>query len=190
MNYFRYKVLRFIRQEDGSQSIAFVVMAPLLIWSICAMIAFTDAYRARAVAADATAVIADTLSRQTTPIDTEFLEGLQAVAGRLTGYGNAVNLQVAQLRCAKWCNQPDKRVLEVIFSEGQGLGGLGNADFTSGGMRDRVPMLTSGDRIILVETSFMHRAVFNVGLKDTEINMFQATRMRFAPQLCWGECSV
>ena len=146
--------------------------------------------RVRAVAADATAVVADTLSRQTAPIDTEFLEGLQAVAGRLTRYGDAVNLRVTQLRCAKRCDQPDKRVLKVVFSKGQGLARLFNADFKIGRMRDRVPMLTHGDRIILVETSFMHKTIFNVGLKATEINMFQATRMRFAPQLCWKACSV
>ncbi|MEP2987060.1 MAG: hypothetical protein ABJN39_10625 [Sulfitobacter sp.] len=185
-----YNVRRFFLKEDGSQSIAFVVMAPLLVWSICAMIAFTDAYRIRAVAADATAVVADTLSRQTTPIDSTFLEGLQAVAGRLTKYGDAVNLRVTQLRCARKCDLPADRVLRVVFSEGQGLERLRHADFQSGEMRERVPLLTHGDRIILVETSFTYEAIFNVGLEDTEINMFQATRMRFAPQLCWIECSV
>ncbi|NUH65482.1 hypothetical protein HTT03_09305 [Sulfitobacter sp. S0837] len=190
MSYLRYKVLRFLRKEDGSQSIAFMIMAPLLVGSICAMIAFTDAYRARAMAADATAVIADTLSRQTTPIDMSFLRGLQAVAGRLTRYGDAVNVRVTQIRCAKKCDQPQNRVLRVDFSKGQGLARLRHSDFSAGEMRARVPLLTKGDRILLVETSFTHKPIFNVGLKDTEITMFQATRMRFAPQLCWKACSV
>jgi Flp pilus assembly pilin Flp len=190
MNYLKSSIRRFFSNQDGSQSIELVVMAPLLAWSIVAMLAFTDAFRVRAVAADATSVIADTLSRQTTPINDGILEGLQSVAGRLTKYGDAVSLRVTQLRCAEDCDQPSNRVLNVIFSQGKGFAGLSDSDFSSGDMRDRVPMLTNGDRIILVETSFTYKPIFNVGLEESEINMFQATRMRFAPQLCWVECNV
>lgn len=181
---------RFLRDEDGSQSIELVLMVPLLVWSICAMLAFTEAFRIRAVATDATSVIADTLSRQTTPIDRDDLSGLRAVAGQLTGYGDEVKLRVTQLRCVRRCGNPADRVLRVIFSQGEGLTPLEHADFAAGPERERVPMLSRGDRLVLVETSFTHHPIKNVGLKSQEVTTVQATRMRFAPQLCWEECRV
>lgn len=181
---------QFLRDEDGSQSIELMFMVPLLVWSICAMLAFTEAFKIRGVAMDATAAIADTLSRQTTPIGRQDLVGLQAVAGQLTGYGGEVKLRITQLRCARKCNDPDQRVLRVVFSKGEGLASLKNADFKGGNHRDKVPMLSRGDRIILVETSFTHRPIANVGLSPQLVEINQATRMRFAPQLCWKECSV
>tara|TARA_R100000687_G_C6392043_1_gene137737 strand:- start:121 stop:696 length:576 start_codon:yes stop_codon:yes gene_type:complete len=181
---------QFLHDEDGSQSIELMFMVPLLVWSICAMLAFTEAFKIRGVAMDATAAIADTLSRQTTPIDRQDLVGLQAVAGQLTGYGDEVKLRITQLRCARRCNDPDQRVLRVIFSKGEGLASLKNADFEAGSHRDKVPMLSRGDRIILVETSFTHRPIANVGLSPQLVEINQATRMRFAPQLCWKECNV
>ncbi len=180
----------FFRKEDGSQSIAFVLMVPLLVWSILSMLAFTEAFRIRGVAVDATSVIADTISRQTTPIDDDYLQGLQAVAGQLTRYGDGVSLRITQLRCVKDCDQPANRVLNVVFSEEKGtLSRLTDSDFESGKYRDRLPALLEGDRVILVETSFTHKPILNVGLKEAQVEMSQTTRMRFAPQLCWEDCT-
>lgn len=181
---------RFLRDEGGSQSIELVFMAPLLVWSICAMLAYTESFKIRGMAMDATAVIADTLSRQTTPIDQQDLNGLRAVAGQITGYGGKVKLRITQLHCAEKCDEPGQRVLRVVFSKGEGLDGLKSSDFQSGAHRDKVPMLSRGDRIVLVETVFTHQPIANVGLKSRQVEMTQATRMRFAPQLCWEECSM
>lgn len=190
MNILKANILSFLRKENGSQSIEFVIVVPLLVWSICSMLAFTEAFRVRAVAVDATSVIADTISRQTAPIDASYLRGLQSVAGQLTRYGDNVSLRVTQLRCVKDCDKPDRRALSVVFSEGRGLSSLTDADFRSGEFRDRLPALSQGDRVILVETSFTHKPILNVGLKETQVEMSQTTRMRFAPQLCWEKCAV
>jgi len=50
--------------------------------------------------------------------------------------------------------------------------------------------LSQGDRVILVETSFTHKPILNVGLEETQVEMSQTTRMRFAPQLCWEKCAI
>ncbi|MEX3315940.1 TadE/TadG family type IV pilus assembly protein [Sulfitobacter sp. PS-8MA] len=180
----------FLKNEEGSQSIELVVMAPLLVWAIVAMLAFTDAFRARAIAADATSVIADAVSRQTYPINSDYLSGLQSVAGHLTGYGDSIGVRITQISCTKRCRKPSKRELTVSFSQGKGLSPLGNADFKSGDLRERVPRLSRGDRIVLVETVFVHKPLMNIGLKESKIEMSQTTRMRFAPQLCWERCDV
>ena len=178
---------RFSNAEEGSQTIPFVVMMPLLVWSIMAMLTFTDAFRARAMATDATAVIADSLSRQTTPIYTADLVGLKAVVKHLTGYD--VSLRVTQLRCAQNCNDLNQRRLAVDFSQGIELDPLGNQNFRSGEERSRVPFMASGERLILIETSFMHEPLAQVGLNGREVNVSHTTRMRFTPRLCWETCN-
>jgi len=56
MNIFKANILSFLRKEDGSQSIEFVIVVPLLVWSICSMLAFTESFRVRGVAVDANVV--------------------------------------------------------------------------------------------------------------------------------------
>ncbi len=125
-----------------------------------AMLTFTDAFRVRGMATDATAVIADSLSRQTTPINAADLLGLQSVAKQLTGY--EVSLRVTQVRCILNCDSLTRRILAVDFSQGIGLGSLLDLDFIAGLSRDRVPLMANGDRLVLVETSFMHEPIAQI----------------------------
>lgn len=178
----------FVRSEEGSQTIAFLVLLPLLVWSIMAMLTFTDAFRVRGMATDATAVVADSLSRQTTPIDADDLLGLQSVVEQLTGY--EVSLRVTQVRCILNCDSLERRILAVDFSQGIGLDSLLDLDFIAGLSRERVPLMANGDRLVLVETSFMHEPIAQIGLEGMEVNVSHATRMRFAPQLCWIRCII
>ena len=139
---------RFVRSEEGSQTIAFLVLLPLLVWSIMAMLTFTDAFRVRGMATDATAVIAD---------------------AQLTGY--EVSLRVTQVRCILNCDSLDRRILAVDFSQGIGLDSLLDLDFIAGLSRERVPLMANGDRLVLVETSFMHEPIAQIGLEGTEGNV-------------------
>ena len=183
-----HRLKRFFSAEEGSQTIAFVVLLPLLVWSIMAMLTFTDAFRIRAMATDATAVIADSLSRQSTPIGLDDLLGLQSVAEQLTDY--EVSLRVTQVRCLRDCANLDRRIILVDFSQGVGLDSLLDLDFVAGLSRQRVPLMAEGDRLVLVETSFMHEPIARIGLAGWEVSVSHATRMRFAPQLCWVSCVI
>ena len=179
---------RFFQSEEGSQTIAFLVLLPLLVWSIMAMLTFTDAFRVRGMATDAAAVIADSLSRQTTPITADDLLGLQSVAEQLTGY--EVSLRITQVRCILDCDSLGRRILAVDFSQGIGLDSLLDLDFIAGLSRERVPLMADGDRLVLVETSFTHEPIAQIGLEAKEVSVSHATRMRFAPQLCWIRCVI
>jgi len=185
---FSIKFQRFCKAEDGSQTVVFVVMLPLLVWSIMAMMTFTDAFRTRAVATDATAVIADSLSRQTIPINMNDLRGLVSVAEKLTG--SDVSLRVTQLRCTRRCNDSNTRELQVDFSHGIGLNALNDRSFDVGEQRARVPLMIKGDRLVLVETSLMYEPIARIGLEGREVLVSHSTRMRFTPQLCWERCSI
>ncbi len=125
-------LLRRARAEDcGSQSVELLIMVPILFWALFALYAFTDAVRTRAVVTDATAVIADALSRRTEPIDAADLAGLRAAAGQLSGFGGALGLRVTQLRCVEACEDAARRDLRGIFSRGDGMAPLGDGDFAA-----------------------------------------------------------
>lgn len=181
---------RLMDDEDGSQSIEFLLIVPILVWAVLATYEFTSAFRARAMAYDATAVVTDTLSRQTTPIDQADLEGLRAVAGMVSGYGGNTTIRVTQVRCTDKCDDLARRTLRVVFSHGVGMTALTDTNLASGATRNLLPLMAQGDRVVLAETQVVYRPTFSlVGLKAGQVTMAQAMRMRFAPQLCWEACN-
>ena len=180
---------RFARNEEGSQSVVFLLMLPLLLGAFAALYDATDAFRVRAIARDATAVVSDVLSRQTAPIDQTDLDGLRAVARQLTGLEEEVGLRITQLRCSGTCEDPGARTLEVVFSRGAGIAPLGTEDFSAAGMQDAVPMMLEGDRVVLVQTRFDYPLLFGTPLGTETIETAHVTRMRFTPRLCWESCN-
>ena len=180
---------RFCRDEDGSQSVVFLLMLPLLLGAFAALYDAADAFRVRAIARDATAVVSDVLSRQTAPIDQTDLDGLRAVTRQLTGMEEDVGLRITQLRCRKKCDDPGARKLEVVFSKGSGMAPLTSQDFSAPEMQDSVPMLLKGDRVILVQTRLDYPLLFKTPLGHETIETAHATRMRFTPRLCWDSCN-
>lgn len=180
---------RLGRDCRGSQAVEFVLAAPLLIWATFAFHVFTDTFRVRAVADEATAVLADVLSRQTVPIDLPALEGLRSVAAQLTGFGDEVGVRVTQLRCVTGCEDLQGRNLGVVFSQGVGLPAMVDDDLADASLQARIPLMSPGDRVVLVQTSFSHAPLFRVGLAAQTVESAQTTRMRFAPRLCWETCN-
>jgi hypothetical protein len=52
-------------------------------------------------------------------------------------------------------------------------------------MEDKLPILVSGERLILVETFGTYEPAANIGTGDVPMDTFVFTRPRFAPQLVW-----
>lgn len=182
-------MIRFAREEDGNQSIELCLMAPLLIFGAFALHAYTDAFRVRSVSLDATGLVADTLSRQTAPIDAGDLAGLQAVAGYITGAGDGLSIRITQVLCESECDDIMKRVLKVSFSKGIGFNPLTDIDLASANVRQKLPLLAKGDRIVLAETSRDYAPRFSFAVGEGKIEAALAVRVRFAPRLCWESCN-
>ncbi|WP_133056363.1 TadE/TadG family type IV pilus assembly protein [Limimaricola soesokkakensis] len=184
-------MLRLIRRlrarDEGTQSIELVLMAPLLFWAVCALYVFTDAFRIRAVVTDAAHVVSDVLSRQTTPIGNADIAALRAVAAQLTG--QETDLRVTQIHCLKSCDDLQRRELGVVFSVGLGLAPLTIADLRISNLRDQVPLVAAGDRIIMAQTRIYYTPILDYGIAASFIEATQAVRIRFAPRLCWETCN-
>lgn len=182
------RLRRFTRDENGSQSVEFVLVFPLIVFALLAIFDWAQAFRIRAMAFEATAVVGDTLSRQTTPINQASLDGLRAVAGMVSGYGANTAIRVTQVFCESKCDDLSGRVLRMVFSRGAGMTALAEVDFAGGATRSLVPLAAEGDRIILAQARLPYDPVFGTEAKPEEVITTQITRMRFAPRLCWETC--
>ena len=186
------RLLDFFRREDATLSIEAVLVLPFLLWAFAAMYAFFDVYRARSLAMKGNYAVADLLSRETNSIDMAYLNGTEGVYTYLTQGGDSAWIRVTPIRCKKFCDDEDNRVLRRDWSRAtDGKHRLTNGEVNDD-YRDVVPMIAKGDRVIMVETFLEYSPPINpvlTGVTARELRDLTITRPRFAPQLCWGNMS-
>ncbi len=181
---------RFLRGEEAGLSVEAVLVLPFMLWAFAALFSYFDVYRARSLAMKGNYAVSDLLSRETDPIDTAYLNGIEAVFTFITESDDESWIRVTPVHCLSDCTDPDTRVLQRDWSRAtDGVDWLSNADVNSD-YRDIVPMIASGERVIMVETRIAYKppvgpAITGVTARDLRDTTF--TRPRFAPQLCWGE---
>ena len=171
----------FFRSEDGTIAIETVVIIPLLIWAYLAMFTIFDTYRQYTTQQKAAYTISDLISRQATPLDAAFVDGLYQLYNHLartrTGAGMRVTLATYDLNNQEY---------EVIWSRTRGtMIALQSGDVAD--WSNRLPVMANDDQIIIVETTSPFQPVFNIGLDAQTINNFVFTRPRYAKQLCFGD---
>ncbi len=182
--------LKAFRDETrGSLSVEAVFAFPMLLWALTATYTFFDAYKVQNTAYRANYTISDMLSRQTDPVDADFLDGLYRVfryIARVDADSSWIRVSVVQ--CMDKCADETNRVLQWDWSKGVG----GARDLDSSDLefyRDVIPLMAKGDRLILVETSVDYQPPFAqalVSFSPEKLVSHVVTRPRFAPQLKWS----
>ncbi len=174
----------FITSEDGSIAVEAVIMIPLLVWAYLAMFTIFDSYRQYTTQQKAVYTISDLISRQATPLDAEFIDGLHSLFEDLsrTPDGSGLRVTVARYDLAN-------EEYAVVWSRARGsMLSLASADVAS--WTDRLPVMPQDDQIIIVESTAGFTPLFEVGLSEQTINNFVFTRPRYANQLCYDDiCS-
>ncbi|MFN3662740.1 TadE/TadG family type IV pilus assembly protein [Yoonia sp.] len=179
---------KFIRSETGSLSVEAVLMIPMLFFALTGMFVFFDAYQIRNTTGKAGYTIADMLSRETFPINQTYLDDTRSVFAFLARSDVNSRLRVSLVRCVADCEEDD-RTLALDWSKTSGsLSPLMDVDLTQPAYLTRIPTLPLGGRIVLVETEVDYNPIFNVGLTEMTFRDTVATRLRFAPRLCWESC--
>lgn len=171
----------FRRKEDGSLSIEVVLAVPMLVWAITATFVFWDAFKTLNVTQKATYTVADMLSRETQSIDANYMTAMHELFDYLsTSPGNNA-LRVTVVSMAQDVNTGVKtRSLE--WSEG--VGGIsGYTDLTV--IEPRLPDMSDGDFLIVVESEQDWSPAFSVGLANYRFREVAIARPRFAPKLVW-----
>ncbi|NDK35596.1 TadE/TadG family type IV pilus assembly protein [Rhodovulum sulfidophilum] len=178
---------RFLRREEGSLTVEFVLVLPLLLWALVALHVFVGAFELRNTATKATYTLADMLSRQTRPVDQPFLDSADAVLRFLAG--PTARLRVTVIRCSAACEADSTRELALDWSgASEGMQALTVSDIARSGFRGRIPAMELGDRMIVVETEVDYAPIAGYGLPGMTFDTLMATPPRFAPQLCWQSC--
>jgi len=181
---------KFRRDENGTMTMEFAIVAPLLFVVIIAGFEFFDAYKSYGRAAKVTYTIADNLSRRET-IDEAKIAELHALMDALIPWMNgpksltvsSVTFEEDDGYVCQWSKPSvaDVETLALSFDYNLSLitSSLKTAEYI-----DILPNIAVGDSIIIVETLVEHRTLFSMfGLSGLKWHNQVAIRPRFVSRL-------
>ncbi|MBU0779390.1 MAG: hypothetical protein KKC72_04985 [Alphaproteobacteria bacterium] len=169
----RAALYRLWRQEDGTLTIEFLILAPIMFWTFLATLAYFDAYRAEAISEKAAITIADVMSRETNAVSDTYLDGVYGLLKFLTYSDANPEMRVSVLRYHdkdSETNEASDDHFHVVWSETRNGGGSGvQSRLTtsdSRAMTANLPTMGNEDRLILVETWTHYSSAYNLGLRN------------------------
>ena len=178
------------RSEAGSLSVEAVLVFPMLFWVLAATFVYFDAFKTRNAAARATFTVTDMIARETGAINKEYLQGAVNVITQLTGDAQDPRMRVTVLRCTADCANEEGRRLEIVWSQAVGpMLPVPAEAVDTAGLRGRIPAVSLGSSVVMVESEVDWTPWFNVGLPDFSLGNVVVMRPRFSPQICWKTCA-
>lgn len=172
---------RFASSETGAVPVEGVIASTFLIWWYVASFQFFDAYRQKNVNQKGAYTIADLISRETDAIDGDYVEGMNTLFDYLTFSRLPTTIRVSSVF---WDNDNDRNA--IAWSYGTGTKpGLTTTELQD--VSNRIPVMATGDYVIVVETFMAYEPIFNVGLDATWFRQFITTRPRFTTCVAWDK---
>lgn len=172
---------RFSRDEDGSASIEAMIMMPMVIWFYLAMFSFFQTYQEINVNQKAAYTIGDMISRETFPLDSSYIDGVQDMLGYLTRSSSESAIRITSLQ---YDTTDDRYYVQWSKARG-GVLPVDNAIVAD--WNNRIPILMDKEYITITETWTDYDPPFNTGLGRKNINNFVFTRPRYAPRVLYQE---
>lgn len=184
---------RFRRDENGTITMEFAIVAPLFIATIIIGFELFDAFKSNSRAAKATYTIADILSRQV-EVDDTYASELHLVLDALLPWlneGKTLRISSITFHEGDPDDPNDNDVYNVAWSKHSddtntinfGLELTGSM-LTTVEYQDLLPTIADGDSIVLVETEVPHRSLISLlGLGDLVWRNQVAIRPRFVDAL-------
>lgn len=173
-------VLRRLRSEErGAVIVDLMVSSVMLFWVIIASFVFFEGFRQMNKAQKAAYTIADMFSRETQPINDDYIDSAKNLQEFLTISESARS----KLRVSLLTFDQNKARYEVIWSSGR------NIDAHSAGplygYSNQLPLMPDNEFVLVVETWTEHYPRFSISLPPVVFKSFVVTRPRFSPQLVW-----
>lgn len=164
------RLRRFWKNTDAAVALEAVIITPFLAWTFVASFVFFDAYRVYTTSVKATYTIADVISReqQLFPRD---MEGFASIFSHMVRHTGDIQMRVSQIR---W--EDDE--YRVDWSEAVG-GQARLFDVNMPALADQLPVMVTGERLVLVETFVPYEPFFDIGMELTSFNNFTFTRPRY-----------
>ncbi|MGV3549113.1 TadE/TadG family type IV pilus assembly protein [Rhizobium sp.] len=161
---------RFLRDRQGVAAIEFAFMVPLLLVVMLAAMSLYFVFHDAKATEKSTFTVGDIVSRRTT-VDTTFLNSSYQMFLRMTNRTDAsVKFRISSVK-------KEGGAYKVVWSYPVApQKALANADVPV----SRLPLLSEGDSLILVETVITPPAINNfLPLKIADYNNLEAVRPRF-----------
>lgn len=179
--------LRFLRREDGSVTIEAMIILPVMFWTFLSLFSIFESFRYHGINQKAAFTISDAISRETLPIDRQYLNGMLDTFEYLARSQGASTLRVSSI----WYDADNDRFWSDWSQTAGGGGGnvtpLTNADVQN--WHDKLPVIPNLERVMVVETWSTFDPPFDTGLEQRDIRNFVFTRPRYAPRVCWDQCN-
>ncbi len=166
---------RFRSDETGTLMAEAVLVLPFMLWAYLALFVYWDSFRAVNTVQKAAYTISDMLSRETLTVNDRYMSGLDGVMEYMIDQSQDAKLRVTSIR---W-SELNKRY-EVHWSRSPGFTLTPHTTTSLTTIKKFLPKMSDGDFIVLVEVEVDYESSFNVGLNDTKLSQFIATRPRFA----------
>lgn len=157
MGWFSRHIARFRRNEEGTITIEFVIVAPIFIVVIAMGFEFFDAFKSYNRAHKASYAVADLISRDTLVEDTDIQTMHAFLDGLLPWMNGDKTLRVSSImyKSGKW-----KVMWSKVNQRGK-VKRLIDSDI-KGELLAKMPSIAEGDTIILTETAVPHRPLIDM----------------------------
>lgn len=195
---------RFKRNQTGNVAVEFLLMFPILLWTLTFTMQTFDAYRIQLVSTKAALTIADMFSRaggDVDPVSDDYLAGTKDLLAYLTNADESPNFRATVFYWdeddAKYYIVWSKSSLgndAVALSKNISWGdeALDNPGLTA--IKNRLPIMSDQERGILIETWTDYTPNYGRGmgvLKNSTLTPFTfepfvVISPRFAPSVCFS----
>lgn len=175
----RAALRRFRQDESGVISTETLLIAPLLIWLFLAMFVYWDAFRAQNTSIKASYAIADMISRENAPINNAFITGMHRVFRYMVHTSEETWIRVSSVQY----DQSRDRY-NVLWSRSTNTSRAPlQTTTTMVAMRDKLPVPSDADTLLVVETWRRFTPAFKVGLDRRTFHEVSVVRPRFLSPL-------
>ena len=174
----RVSLARFARDETATVVAEAVIVLPLFLWAYIALFVYWDAFRSMNTVQKATYTVSDMISREQskTGITSAYINGMKQVMGYLIDHDQTVKMRVTSV---SW-SDPNQR-FEVHWSRSPDNTMIPLTTATLQDLASKIPKMSAGDYVIVVEVAVDYEPTFDVGLPQQTFRQFIVTRPRFLP---------
>lgn len=177
---FRERLARFGRSERGTVMAEAVLVLPFMLWAYLGLFVYWDAFRSVNRIQKAAYTVSDMISREMVTINDAYINGMDAVMERMIDGNQNVALRVTSVTWSStdnkfsvhWSRSTDTTAMPVLTTT------------TLQNQKDKIPNMSDGDYVVIVETSVRYTPAFNVGISESDVKQFIVTRPRFVPKIC------
>ena len=176
------KLRQFRSEERGSVTIETAIIFPAIFMVILALFSAFHTFQVYAVNQKAAYTIADMVSRETNPIDVDYLHGTR----ELLRYMANANIDDVSVRVTLVYYDAETNTYAYDWSAQQGNVLAVNSEEVAA-WNAYLPKLLDQERIIVVETFHYFDPPYDTGLLARTISNFTFTKPRYAAQVPWSE---